>query len=879
MAQGKTTAIELQDRASANINRIVGNFNKLISTAGQVDKSVKQAGSSLNRNDLTNAFNDATRSASRLPKPIDQARQSQDRLNESVNNTNRSSKGLLGTLGKMAGAIGAGVLAKKFLGKGWDRLTAIDDAQAKLSALRYEVAEIEMISANALDAVKGTSFGFDEAITASASALASGVQQGQELENYLTTIGNVASIAGSSFTDMGAIFNKVMANGKIQAEELNQLADRGVPVIAALAEHLSIAQDEVRGLAAESAITGDMFVDAMNRAYQGAARTIGSKSLTAGLKNIGASISRIAQGFLDGAGTGKGMFSQLKPLMQEFLDWLVKLEPMASRIGEVVGRIFTRAVYAVRVLISVLKPLFSILRNIFNFVANNWSIILAIRIGIAAVMDLLWLRTLDFSRAIGIARVALKLFNGEMKVFAVIAAMNPAMLIAIGLVAVVTLLYAGVAAWNKFTGASVSATGIILGALYAIGAVIANVVIFALNRLIQTIELTMNVFITLWNVVQFGAWAVLFAFAALGVGIISIVSGAVNIAGQMFFDFYNAIAEGWYEFVQGVGPLLVTMLGWIDAFVVAAGQGFYDLMFNAQTAWYEIGKGAEQMAVAAASAVDGMVNAVIGALEGMINSAISGINKMIDGVNSIPGVNVSTIGEVELTRSNFAGSVAGAFSSLAAPTRKTMESPNLSGNLQSAIDNMQKPIPKEWTDVTWGQDARGWLSGLDTPTATPFIQGGRMDYLGVKNAAQTGYEHGKNLLSNSKDWLDRLTGQNELTENTNKLLDGLQEDLSGMGGTPGELGGGSGGGGGGNPTGGKLDSVGEIEDELTIDDEFLKLVKDVAHQRWQQNFITMTPEIVTNIGTINDVREQENFIRVFNRDISDAIYNAVDGIT
>ena len=82
----------------------------------------------------------------------------------------------------------------------------------------------------------------------------------------------------------------------------------------------------------------------------------------------------------------------------------------------------------------------------------------------------------------------------------------------------------------------------------------------------------------------------------------------------------------------------------------------------------------------------------------------------------------------------------------------------------------------------------------------------------------------------------------------------------------------------GNPTGGKLDSIGKIDDEVKIDDEFIKLVRDVAEMEWQQNFITLKPEIVTNIDSITTEREYANMLDDLNATIVEAIHNGADGL-
>ena len=81
-----------------------------------------------------------------------------------------------------------------------------------------------------------------------------------------------------------------------------------------------------------------------------------------------------------------------------------------------------------------------------------------------------------------------------------------------------------------------------------------------------------------------------------------------------------------------------------------------------------------------------------------------------------------------------------------------------------------------------------------------------------------------------------------------------------------------------NPTGGKLDKVGKIEDEIKLDDEYIKLIKDVATMKWQQNFITLKPEIVTNIDSINNAGQYANVLDDLNATIVDALNNGADGL-
>lgn len=234
--------------------------------------------------------------------------------------------------------------------KGFNRLTGIDDARAKLKALRFDAAEVEDIMNSALESVKGTSYGLDEAATTAANAVAAGIKPGKDLTKYLTMTSDAAAIAGMSMSEMGSIINKVQTGQTAYTEDLEQLADRGLPIYQWLGEEAGVAAGEVKKLASDGQISSEMLFNAIEKNVGGAAKIIGENSFTAALANIGASISRIGANFLDAGGKGGGFFSQLKPLMADFNESLETLEGKAAEMGEKFGAAFGEVVAKVQAL-------------------------------------------------------------------------------------------------------------------------------------------------------------------------------------------------------------------------------------------------------------------------------------------------------------------------------------------------------------------------------------------------------------------------------------------------------------------------------------------------------------------------------------------------
>lgn len=227
---------------------------------------------------------------------------------------------------------------------GFKRLVGIDTAQAKLKGLGHDAKTVEKIMNSALESVKGTAFGMDEAATTAASAVAAGIKPGKELTRYLTLTGDAAAIAGVSMAEMGSIINQVQTSQVAYTDNLNQLADRGIPIYQWLGEEAGVAASEVKKMASEGKISSEMFLNAIEKNIGGAAKTMGEESFVAGFNNVFAAIGRIGAQFLDAGGKGGGFFSTIKPLFSEAIGYIDSFSDKAADLGVKFGEAFTKIV-------------------------------------------------------------------------------------------------------------------------------------------------------------------------------------------------------------------------------------------------------------------------------------------------------------------------------------------------------------------------------------------------------------------------------------------------------------------------------------------------------------------------------------------------------
>ncbi len=255
--------------------------------------------------------------------------------------------GLKGSIGKIGGMLkgglaGVGVGAATSIGgvltAGFQRYTGIEDAQAKMTGLIKDTKLVESAMDSAMASVKGTSFSLGDASGVASTMIASGVQPGKDLDKTLKAVTGTAAAAGSSMGEMGAIFGKAAATGKIDGEILAQLSERQVDVYGYLSKQMGVSRGEIAKMASEGKISFTDFVSAMEQGTGDVAALMG-QTTTGSIKNFGASIGRLGESVITAfAGEGgiaaffgrltagvDGLESKIGPAVERIKAWLAPL--------------------------------------------------------------------------------------------------------------------------------------------------------------------------------------------------------------------------------------------------------------------------------------------------------------------------------------------------------------------------------------------------------------------------------------------------------------------------------------------------------------------------------------------------------------------------
>ncbi|PMC76412.1 peptidoglycan DD-metalloendopeptidase family protein [Brachybacterium sp. UMB0905] len=177
--------------------------------------------------------------------------------------------------GLKIGGVITGAIAGLTLKGGINRALGIEDAQAMMRGLGHDTESVEKIMGNALASVEGTAFGLDAAATSAAGAVAAGIKPGEQLEQTMKTVANVAAGAKAPMEEIGGIFNTVAAVGTAYTGDINMIAQRGIPIWQALGDQLGKSQDEVKKMASKGEIDFATFEQAARQAAGGVATAMG----------------------------------------------------------------------------------------------------------------------------------------------------------------------------------------------------------------------------------------------------------------------------------------------------------------------------------------------------------------------------------------------------------------------------------------------------------------------------------------------------------------------------------------------------------------------------------------------------------------------------
>lgn len=170
----------------------------------------------------------------------------------------------------------------------------------------------------------------EEVVDAGRKLLAFGTAA-DDVADKTRMLGEVSSAVGIRLTELADIYGKAQVQGRLFAEDINQLTGRGIPIIQALADTMGVAGSEVRQLVED----GQVGFPQLEAAFQNMTSTGGQFAgmLEAQSKTFDGLISTIQGKWRALQRTiGEPIRDALKPLLNDVLDLLNKAQSFADQM-------------------------------------------------------------------------------------------------------------------------------------------------------------------------------------------------------------------------------------------------------------------------------------------------------------------------------------------------------------------------------------------------------------------------------------------------------------------------------------------------------------------------------------------------------------------
>lgn len=498
---------QMQD-ASANAVD-VRLLNQARAGLGEVNLAVRE---------MEENYRRAAQQEQQVTRNIRQSTQAEQQLNASIRGGNDALDDMVGKAKNLAATIGASVGLKKLIELS-DQMTS---TTARLNFIVDDGSSVEALEAKIMASAQRSRAAYLDTASAIASMGANAgaaFTSNDELIAFMEQVNKQFVIGGASAQGQAAAMlqlTQAMAAGALRGEELNSILENAPGIARAIEQYMGIAEGSIKSYAEKGAVSATVVKNALlsiadetNAKFNGMAMTWGQVWTQMG--NIALKVTQ--------------------PLLTA-INWLANN-------------------------LSVIGPILLGLGTAFLVfqVAAHWTQIATV--ATAAYHAVVNLLSIGFGVLTGntaAASAAVSTFNSALLA-------SPITWIIMLIAVVIGLLYGVVAIINKVTGSSISATGLICGAIAVAGAFIGNTVIGLLNALIQYI------------------WAIFVApFLGIVEWILNVCNGGFNSFGDAVANLIGQII-GWF---LNLGKVVTTI---IDAIFGTNWTAGLESLQSSVTAW------------------------------------------------------------------------------------------------------------------------------------------------------------------------------------------------------------------------------------------------------------------------------------------------------
>ena len=413
------------------------------------------------------------------------------------------------------------------------RLDLMNNSFNEINGTANETSElVNMVYAAAQDA-RGSLDGMASVVARFGNNAKDAFGNPEEVVAFADLVQKQMTIAGASTQEAANAelqLSQALGSGVLRGDELNSIFEQAPNLIQNIADYLDVPIGKIREMAAD----GELSADVVKAAIFSATDDINSK-----FNEMPMTWGQILQ-------------SMQNTAVMAFQPVLQRLNGMAN--SDAFQGFVDGAIEAMATTANIVLNIFDLVGSVAGFVADHWSIIEPIILGVAAAIIIYTAFTKGAEIASRAASLATNAWTAAQGAFNAVMSMNPVGLVIIAVVLLIAIIYAAVAAVNHFAGTSVSATGLICGAFATALAFIGNLFIGAVNTII-------GIGVTLWNLIAnfVNAFALIFnnpiagieaLFLSLFNFIVEVIESAARMLDAVFGSSLADAVAGFQNKVQ-----------------------------------------------------------------------------------------------------------------------------------------------------------------------------------------------------------------------------------------------------------------------------------------------------------------------------------------
>lgn len=480
------TAIQLTDRVTAPLMNMTSALTTVISEFERVEGASGNAFDVAAMGEARAKLNMVEQELEQISTAAARAESSQSGLNDKLSNGSGAIDGLIKKGAQLVATYASIQSAKEIINlsdkmtQTESRLSLVIDDGGSVDALEEKIRA----SANRSRA--------DYLVTASAVASFSqragdAFNGNDEVIRFTETLNKMYVIAGATAQEQSSSMlqlTQALGSGVLRGEEFNAVFEAAPNIMQSIADYMDVPIGKLRGMAADGEITADIVKNAIMGATEQIDQDFNNMQMTWG---------QVWTTFKNSA------IEKLDPVLQRISNMAnsQKFQSFVSSAGNAVGMIA-----------NIVVGVFELIGNMGTFISDNWSLLSPLIYAVVAALGVYYgaqllangVGLLSKGIHFGMATAAMMhaAVNGTLTAttaaqtaaqYGLNSAMYacPLVWILMLIIAVIAAIYLIIVAINKLTGSTLSATGVIFGAVATVGAAIINIAIGVINGIIQYI--------------------------------------------------------------------------------------------------------------------------------------------------------------------------------------------------------------------------------------------------------------------------------------------------------------------------------------------------------------------------------------------------------